>query len=88
MTPERREKLALWLGRLAEAETFTASVLARIEHGNPEPCLTKARLFREIAGELSGKPVEAPPLPAPPPTPPTPPAASPEAPRGRQRAPL
>lgn len=52
MRPERAEKLAGWLRKLADQEIDTASVLTKMERGNPEPCRTKARLFREIADTL------------------------------------
>jgi hypothetical protein len=52
MRPERAQRLADWLRKLADQEIDTASVLTKLEHGNPEPCRTKARLFREIADTL------------------------------------
>lgn len=52
MRPERLSKLADWLRQLAWKEDGTASVLERVEHGDPSECQTRARLFREIAEHL------------------------------------
>jgi len=69
MTPERAVRLALWLRLLAETEEQTALVLEKMgARADPEPCLEKARLLREIADHLIHSPASEP-SPAPEPDP-------------------
>jgi DNA-directed RNA polymerase subunit N (RpoN/RPB10) len=52
MRPQRAERLADWLRRVADQEDGSAEVLDKLGH-DAKPCRTKARLFNEIADHLS-----------------------------------
>jgi hypothetical protein len=57
---ERIWRLAGWLELLATHEEGSARALTRMgSHADPKPALTRARLFREIAGYLENRAVEA-----------------------------